>query len=341
MDQVLCLRFSIAVLLAAIGLPTAGALGESSSLPATPQDNVWVTFDPGGNHTSTSPQPDGTVVVGAGDMDWPIYSVRLRSPHDGGIEADLVTPAGFDEHYIRTADWEWIPAMESEEYRLEQALAHHRPAVRLRVDRDGTVRNLSSREFRQHQDCARRLLRASIEAQMRNPSNAGRLELLRRWARPEALARRIAPPIETASLLLRLAALPLPDDPARDPRQQGLGERLESIVEPDRQLAWLSAQVRAHGRAVRLQIDLRSDRRSAAAKLCRELRLVRVGRPRSDSCTIEGIVDRSDGWPLTISLRREAVAVDGGRQGVSRRFTRIAPLEGFQPPHNPCSTAGG
>jgi hypothetical protein len=341
LHQALRLGFAIAVFVTAIGLPAAGAPGEPSSRPASPQPNVWITFDPGGGHSSTSPQADGSEVVSVGDMDWPIFSVRLRPPHDGRIEVDLVTPAGFDEHYIRAADWEWIPAMESDEYRLELALAHHRPAVRFRVDRDGTVTTLSSREFRRHQDCARRLLRASIEAQMRDPSNAGRLERLRRWARSEALAGRIAPPVETASLLLRLAALPLPDDPARDPRQQGLGEGLDSIVKPDRQLAWLSAQVRAHGRAVRLQIDLRSDRRSAAARLCRELRFVRVGRPRSDSCTIEGIIHRGDGWPLTIRLGRQAVAVDGGTQGVSRRFARIAPLEGFQPPHNPCSTAGG
>ena len=308
----------------------------------SPLPHAWITYDPGGHHSDVSVQSDGTSWVSGGGMRWPIFSVRLGQPvSNEGMEAELITPAGFDDYYVRAADMEWIIASgeysdaAGREQLLVQALAHHRPAARFRVHNNGTIRSLHSREFDRHQACARRLVRAAIEVQMRDPANVRRLSLLRRRSGDEQLSHRIAPPVEPASLLLRMAALPLPANPARDVRQ-GLGEELESIAEPGRQLHWLSGQVREHGRAVRLQIDLRSDSHSPAARLCRELRLVRLRRTRVDSCIIEGIIDRRDGWPLTIFMSREAEALNGAKQGESRRFNRVAPLEGFVPPDNPC-----
>lgn len=331
---------------AAAGATQAVAQDRTEPSPAvhaaSPLPHAWITYDPGGHYSDVPVQSDGISYVSGGGMEWPIFSVRLGRPvSNEGLEAELITPAGFDDYYVRAVDMEWIITSgdysdaAGREHLLVQALAHHRPAARFRVHGDGTIRNLPSREFDRHQSCARRLVRTAIEAQMRDPQNARRRGRLRRRARDDVLAHRIAPPVETASLLLRMATLPLPANPARDVRQ-GLGQELESIAEPGRQLHWLSGQVREYGRAVRLQIDLRSDFRSPAARLCRELRLVRLRRTRIDSCIIEGIIDRRDGWPLTIVMLREAEAPNGAKQGESRRFNRVASLEGFVPPDNSC-----
>jgi hypothetical protein len=58
----------------------------------------------------------------------------------------------------------------------------------------------------------------------------------------------------------------------------------------------------------------------------------------SDSCLIHGYVDRRDGWPLVMSIVREAVSVTGVRAGESRYFTRLTPLQGFVPPFNACAS---
>jgi hypothetical protein len=288
-----------------------------------------------------TPVGDGaTGYIGVGDLRWPIFSLRLRDRAAQRIEADLLTPAGFDSHYVRQADRAWISADESVETRLETALAHHRPAERLRIVPDGTVTEFPSPEFQRHQTCARRLLRESLEAQMRDPENARRLDLLRERATDEHLSRQAAPPVEPAVLLLRLLALPLPADNAARRSMQELEDRLaQSPDQADHptQAEWRFAQARAHGVSVGRAMDLRVVGATDQARLCRSLAYTRLGEPRTDTCRVEAIIDGRDGWPITIGIVRQGTGPNGATETHYRSFNRVAPLEGFVPPANPCA----
>ena len=320
-----------------------GLFAAISAAPAVaqPQPGIWVTYFGFGSNSYFSPR-DGSDsgYFSVGDLRWPIFSVRIRDvPADRGVNADLVTPAGFDKHYVREADRAWITADESAETRLADALSHHRPALLLRLPLNGTVSERPSRHFERHRNCARRLLRESLEAQMRDPQNARRLDLLREWAEDEPLSRRTAPPVAGAALLLRLVDLPLPADDAARLALEELERRLHeprSDADYPTQSQWLFAEARQHGRSVGRAIDLRVVRHTAQARLCRSLPYNRVQDVRTDTCRVEAVIDRRDGWPITFGIVREGRAANGATEMQLRRFNRVAPLEGFVPPANPC-----
>jgi hypothetical protein len=105
---------------------------------------------------------------------------------------------------------------------------------------------------------------------------------------------------------------------------------------PD-QRHWRAEQIRIHGRPVRLRLDLLAAASSPAASLCRSLAFQEISEPRSDTCTIEGVIDQRDRWPIKLAISRRGEAANGAAETQSRSFDRLAPLEGFVAPPNPCS----
>jgi hypothetical protein len=272
-----------------------------------PRPNVWVTYAPGGVDSTTTPNADGTETVGVGGVRGPIISVRLLSANDGAIDAELLTPGGFHKLQIRAQDVRREdpnsdPALR--EAGLVAALMHNRPAVRFRIDREGEPQVRTSPELQRHEACAGRLLQADSVP-------------------------RVAPPIDRAALLVGLANLSLPRFVSA--YQLGL------VHAPSSQQDWRSEQIGFHGQAVRSEINLLSAANSPAARLCRALAYRFISELRSDSCIIEGSIDERDGWPITLTVSRRGETPNGATERKSRSFDRVAPLQGFSPPRDPCA----
>ncbi len=303
---------------------------------AEPKRNLWVTYSPSGGYGTTKPQADGSVMIGDGDLGAPIFSLRLRS----ATRADLATPGGFDSYHLRASDLHdeefsgnaYSDSIRREEL-LERALTHHRPVTALRLDRKGQWRMERSSKLRRFEACARPLLRGAIEAQVATAENEYQRGLQR-----ERLQQNRAPdlpaPVDQASLLLRLVSLRIPD--AIGPLGLAFSDGAAKSEPAMSQYDWRAAQVGAHGRSARLQLDLLSARRTSPADLCHSLTYEKVSSPRGDSCTIQGIFDRRDGWPITLFISRKAEFQDGTTESRSWLFQRLTPLEGFVPPSNPC-----
>lgn len=271
-----------------------------------PRRNIWVTYAPGGVTSTATPNADGTATVGVGGVRGPIVSVRLLSANDESIDAELLTPGGFDKLQIRAQDLRQEdlgdPALR--EARLAAALMHHRPAVRFRIGPEGEPQVRTSPELQRHEACAGRVLQAEN-------------------------VRRVSPPIDSAALLLGLANLTLPRFVSA--YQLGL------VHAPSSQQDWRSEQIGFHGQAVRSEINLLSGTDSRAARLCRSLAYHSISELRSDNCIIEGSIDRRDGWPITLTVSRRGETPPGATETQSRSFSRVAPLQGFMPPPDPCA----
>lgn len=353
-------RFKLSVaLLAVSGLGGGGgaiARDPGVSAPAAskplrgeiPLSGIWITYSPTGVVSRNMPNGDGTVTASVGDSRPPIFSVRMGSTAMGGtVGADLQTPAGFDRREVRAEDV-YRDEESSDPYsealhrqvRLEHALMHHRPVMGLRVDEKGNSQVESSPELRRHEACARRLLRASIEAQLAAAGN----EQQRRSRREELQqfdgnpGRAVSLRFDSAALLLRLANLPLPQFVSA--YQLGLEHREKDPGAHWGQPEWRSEQIATHGRAVRAESDLLAAPNSPVASLCRSLAFESISAPRSDTCIIEGVIDRRDGWPIRLIVSRRGEAANGATEAQFRSFDRVAPLEGFVPPPNPCPPAG-
>jgi hypothetical protein len=314
----------------------------SGAFGGPPRSNIWITYAPNGVLSTTTPKGDGSEIVSVGGLRPSIFSLRLRSTgNDESVEAELATPGGFDFAHIRAADIseeDWSGDASSDaglrERKLERALIHHRPVVRLRLDRKGEPNVRRSPALRRHEACARRLLRAAIEAQIAAAENEYQRRRQQKRLEKDYLAS-VAPPVEQASLLLRLARLSLPSFAGA--YDQGLESDYRRLEAASAQNGWRARQIRAHGRPVRLRLDLLSAGSSPAASLCRSLAYSEISEPRSDTCTIEGVIDRRDGWPLTLTLSRKGETASGATENQSRRFDRLAPFQGFVSPANPCS----
>lgn len=308
-----------------------------------PSPGVWVAYSAGGVASSTTPNGDGTEIVSQGDLRWPIFSVRRNSQgKDGNAEADLLTPGGFDPDHVLTGDLDrdelsGDPYSDSKhrERKLEHALMHHRPVMRLRIDARGQPKVESSPELRHHEGCAQNLIRAAIEAQLAAAEEEEHREDRREQLRSKDLARRVSPPLDSASLLLRLAHLQLPSFGG----DLGPAYRAEGSDPGRSQRDWRAMQISSHGRPVRSEINLLSAADSPAARLCRSLSFESTAAMRSDTCIIQGAIDRRDGWPIRMTVSRRGEAADGATERQSRSFDRLAPLQGFAAPANPC-TAG-
>lgn len=138
-----------------------------------------------------------------------------------------------------------------------------------------------------------------------------------------------------ASLLLGLARLPLPEaayDNSLDELASKRGERANPWD-------WRLEQIRRHGRPVGLQVDLESTPVSPAASLCRSLDYRELSDLRSDLCTIRGVIDRRDGWPITIGVTRKGERAGGATESHSRNFARMRPEDGLAAREDRCTAA--
>jgi hypothetical protein len=124
-----------------------------------------------------------------------------------------------------------------------------------------------------------------------------------------------------ASLLLRLAALPLP-------RAEG-GEFFafyRRMADPERNRWWANELLT--GRGGMLEIDLMAPGASpAAAAACRSVRISMPGNAAAtrDRCTIEAIVGAADGWPAVVEISRSIAAANGATAMESVKIQRSAP----------------
>ena len=287
--------------------------GSAQVRDARPRSDIWIAYAPSGLMRSTVSAAGGSETVTIGHLRPPIFSVRLRSIADAGVvKADLLTPAGFDRRYVRAEDIrEDAQSSDSSSDAAVRALIHHRPTVRINIDAKGNPHVEDTPELRRHEACRRRLLRAATEARLATPSSSR----------------------DDAALLLRTVMLSLPASDAGEKSQFGVG--VVSRV-PD-QSQWRAEQTRFHGRPVRLGLNLLTAETSPAASLCRSLAFQEISEPGSDTCTIEGVIDQRDRWPITLTISRKGKAANGATESQSRTFDRITPLQGFVPPGNPCA----
>lgn len=271
----------------------------------------------------------------AGGLRPPIFALRVSENRIPPLQADLLTPGGFDRTHVRAADLRHhdLPrdpysAAQQRESDLIRALVHYRPIVRLRIDRAGEPHIQASPELSRFENCARHVLRSAIEDQIA-VANRAQVGLQQERLRGD-FAEVLSPPIESASLLLRLAGLSLPNA-APPPDRPSIG----GVTQSDQQ-RWRAQEIRNHGRNVRLRVDLLSAGRSPAANICRSLTFETISAARRDTCTIEGVIDRRDGWPITLSISRQGQASDAATETQFRSFSRVKPLQGFALPENPC-----
>lgn len=264
--------------------------------------------------SSSIPHGDGSAIVSGGGLRPPIFSVRLRSTNkEGSIEADLATPGGFDSRHIRAADrsdddWGRDHAGRHEA-ELERALQHHRPVVRLSINGDGETKVRRSPALGRHEACARRLLRAAIHGKVAAAENEVQRESQLERLQKDFVAP-VSAPVEHGSRLLQLAMLSLA--PAADAYDAAL-KRIAEHGPLVGQAAWQARQIRDHGRPVRLRLDMLRAADSPAARLCRSLTYREISNPSTDTCTIEGYIDRRDNWPITMLIAREGKTEAGAR----------------------------
>ena len=322
--------FFLLLLLAAM-VPSAAA--------AHPRPDLWVAYAGtfGGGTTTSRGAPEGAVTVGQGGGRIPNFRMRLRA--GGNPVAEVRSPGSFDRDSIHIRD-AYDDLREGSEFanqqRFEGSIVHHLPTTAFRLVRPGRVDVRVSPEGRRYARCARQLLRASSDRLIAQAPTAP-LRGVERRRRDNRLAL-AEQPRRGPSLLLQLLHLPMA--PISGGELAKFEQRRATEVDRDRarrQHRWRSEQIRLAGREMGLAVDLMRDRRSPAARVCRTVSVTRVGRPVSDMCRIEGFIDTRDGWPIVISISRSVEATNRATSGEGVTFSRLAPLEGFVAPANPCA----
>lgn len=308
---------------------------------AQPQPGPWVAYAAGfGSGTITQSPNPGEVYVGQGGGRYPIFSMRLLEGTGTRHTAEVLSPRSFDRYELLARDvdeenWSDDPhgLAQAAHERLEASIDHHRPATTFLLTPDGRVRVRMSPFARTFSQCARRLI-ARSSARLIETAEAPQYRDRERRRHPLRMA--LAEQPRTApSLLLQLLHIPL-QSMTGGRWSEFERQRTRDPADPPDQYSWRSEQIRLHGREAALEIDLMTDRSSPAARVCRSVRPHRVGTPARDSCRINAYLDARDGWPIVISIGRSQVATNGATSGWSASFYRLAPLEGFAPPENPC-----
>jgi hypothetical protein len=88
---------------------------------------------------------------------------------------------------------------------------------------------------------------------------------------------------------------------------------------------WRHERIRTGARHVAANIDLRTDTRSAAARLCLTVEIRPLAGATGETCRIEAILDQDDGWPI-------AALIDRTQTGALRAGTTTAvTLERLEP----------
>ena len=224
---------------------------------------------------------------------------------------------------------------------LVQALEHHRPVAALIVAQEGPAAVSDDEARRRHLRCAERLSQTAIDSIVAAAEdNDDRTHWLQRR---RDVRRELDADAEYPALLLRVLSLGLTSVTDRGWAQTERRENMSSDLREERpsQQSWRSEQIRVAGHEVGLRIDLLSDRTSSAAGVCRTVSLRTVAEPTSDTCSIGGYIDKRDGWPIILTVSRSARGPGDLLESQMRLFHRLAPLEGYVPPPNPCARPRG
>lgn len=329
------------------GIAALLALAQAASAPPPAAPNVWVAYNVGVSGGGTTPTADGTLRVSHGGGAMEIFAVRLQRSSRESLAAQILRPANYDRHALSenealrdrpSAD----PYSEASRQMglLEEALHHHQPPAAIRVRRDGRATRLFSDDVREHRRCARRLLRAARERLVATAENEFQRESEQERLDNGDDRRLAAVRVDSPVLLLQLLQLDL------RPVATGYWTALHRRLEADRgrnrspsQFDWRGQQIQQHGIEYELRIDLLRDRTSPAARACLSLRPHGATSPLSDLCSIDAVFDRRDGWPIAINFVRRVRGANRANVHAAKSFSRLAPLQGFVAPPNPCRHA--
>lgn len=318
--------------------PCAGGAAPSAPL----HRDQWITYEGIDGDWYVVTGPEGAIQNNRDKR--AVFAIRARRGPSGSWGGELRFPANFHWEELQAAR-AYIPSApanagplllaETRYDLLMRALRHHRPAAGFRVDHRGKWR--PGARVRRYDHCAERRANSII-----NELVALSDVPLRRgfWTRRrQRVPMEVAPGGDLPAHLLATMSLDLPEVGSGYWRvSPGRNDDGTAGGEPS-QLSWRFALVRDFGRSVGLQFDLRKGADTPAARLCRTLSIQALTGATEDRCSIGGVLDRRDGWPIAFSATRWLRGPNGTWETRSRNFLRLAPLEGFVDPPNPCSSA--
>lgn len=220
---------------------------------------------------------------------------------------------------------------------LEGSLDFHRPTATLELGQPGwivTEHPLAAA----YQRCAIRTARASaqqVEAQAQDPNE--RKQWRRRGNRyPLGHDQWNGFEFRGPRTLLALMSLPTPpfsDGPyLESARRRPRNELQAQEWDP---FSWQDRTILAHGREFRSEIEVAGS--NPASRLCRTLKPETLRARVSDTCSLGGVIDTRDGWPIVIGFSRTWKDAPGVSSSAGMLFHRLPPKPGFVPPPNPCA----
>jgi hypothetical protein len=156
----------------------------------------------------------------------------------------------------------------------------------------------------------RALARTTARSGHRDPSAAGSSDLEIEGNFPAA---------NGSGLLLELLRIDLP--------AASRGSSLAAYLLGDGPARRWGAERIRDARDVALEVDLRAESGSAAARLCRRLELVVSAPVSGDRCRLDAVVDAADGWPLVARITRTVTGPNGLNALESVTFERLSPSQ--------------
>jgi hypothetical protein len=269
---------------------------------------------------------------------WQIYSLRLSAGRGPPRRAELRAPANFHEYYLRGTRHRPRPDDPDPYSRftlLVDALRHFRPETRLERDRDGDWHVTPTARASAYQVCVRDRIDEAVD-RIHGRSASERQESEREGR--AIWVSRADPPFGAASHLLAILSL-LPGTGESRGSQQAADRNADEqpTAAFDSQRAWLLAQIAANGETFSLQFDMLAQPNAAVATTCRSQGVEQLAGRIEDRCTISGVLHRGDGWPITLRASRTARTAAGEEYSSETILSRLAPLEDFVAPSNPCA----
>jgi hypothetical protein len=319
----------------------------AAAAPEPPQENLWISYAASFASGGTTPTPGNPEVamVTHGHGYAPVFAIRLVEANGGRLAALVRSPRNFDRNALHVRDTDAGDRgedrhglAEAAHERLEAGIDHHRPPTTFLLSAAGRIAVRKSASALTFERCARRLIRQSSQRLMQAAQTPPLRE--RERERHSVRMERAEQARRAPSLFLQLLKIQLrPVTGGRwaefERQQAGQG----GAADRPNQYRWRSEQIRRHGREAALEIDLMTDRRSPAARLCRSRPIRSMEQPARDSCRIDAFLDARDGWPIVLGVSRTVEAPGEGTASWTATFYRLAPLEGFAAPPNPCAAA--
>lgn len=220
---------------------------------------------------------------------------------------------------------------------LEKSLDFHRPHATLEPSVSGwtvTEHPLTTA----YQRCAIRMARASarlVEAQATDPNER---KQWRRWGKRNPLGHKQWNGYEYRGprTLLALMSLPIPSFADGRYLESARKRPKKEVEDADWDASsWQDRTMLAHGREFSRQIEVRGS--DPASRLCRSLKPETLRARISDTCSVQGVIDVRDGWPIAIAFNREWKDAPGVSSSAGMSFYRLPPKPRFVPPRNPCA----